>query len=85
MRLHVDQQMVTAQRGLGGVRIERRLGRDPVVLVAVLGVQGEEPGRGTEPARRVQRRRALQRRGPGVDLFGDTGTDPQVACAKRYR
>ncbi len=79
VRLHVDEEVVAAERGLRGVGIECGLRWHAVVLVTELGVEGEQAGRGTDPARGVQRLRPRQRRRSGLHLLGDTRPDPPIA------
>ena len=85
MRLHVDEQVVAAERGLRRVGVERSLGRHAVVLVAELGVECEEPGGGTDAARGVQRLRPRQRRRSGLHLLGDTRADALIAGGEGER
>ena len=85
MRLHVDEQLVAAERRLRGVDVERGFGRHTVVLVAELGVEGEQSGGGADPARRVERLRSRERSRSGSDLFGDVRADTAITFGERKR
>ena len=85
VRLHVDEEVVAAERGLRGVDVECSLRRHAVVLVAELGVEREQSRGGTDPARGVQRLRPRQRRRAGLHLLGDTRADTPVAGGEGER
>ena len=52
--LHVDEELLAAERGVGGVAVERGLGRKAVVLVAELRVERQQPRGRTDATGRVE-------------------------------